>query len=107
MMSNEFLKKLGVVGIAFGLTASPLALADFHDEEENQETYPEETAPDTNGNAQSDADFDSVEYENEEEEWETDEWEEENEEEEWETDEWEEENEEEEWEEEGDADQDW
>ncbi len=86
MMSKEFLKKLGIVGITFGLTASPLALADFHDEEEEQETTPEETAPDASGNAPA---IDGVEYENEEEEWETsdDEWEEENEEEEWETDE--------------------
>ena len=94
MMSKEFLKKLGIVGITFGLSASPLAMAGYQDgEQEGQDTYPEETAPETSSNAPV---LDGVEYENEEEEWET-------------TDEWEEENEEEEWDDNGDTDtdQDW
>ncbi|MCC5882288.1 MAG: hypothetical protein JJU25_06570 [Halomonas sp.] len=109
MMSKEFLKKLGIVGITFGLSASPLVMAGYHDEEqEGQDTFPEETAPETSGQAPV---IDGIEYENEEEEWETadDEWETEDEEEEWETadDEWETEDEEEEWETDEDDDQDW
>ena len=107
MMSKEFLKKLGIVGITFGLSASPLAMAGFADEEqEGQDTFPAETAPETSGQAPV---IDGIEYENEEEEWDADEWEEENEEEEWETadDEWETEDEEEEWETDEDDDQDW
>lgn len=114
MMSKEFLKKLGIVGITFGLSASPLVLAGDTTGEEDSEVYPEETAP-GDADTQHEA-FDTLEYENEEEEWETtgddtttgNDWEEENEEEEWETtdSEWEEENEEEEWEDDGDTDQD-
>lgn len=89
MMSKEFLKKLGIVGITFGLAASPLAFADFHEEEE--EGVPqEETAPDAGGNTEADVGFDSIEYENEEEEFE-----------------YEEEDEEEEWEEEENGDEGW
>ena len=115
MMSKEFLKKLGIVGITFGLSASPLVLADNTAGDEDGEIYPEETAPGNDGNTLNEA-FDTIEYENEEEEWDTtgdgtttgNDWEEENEEEEWETtdNEWEEENEEEEWEDDGDTDQD-
>src|SRR5690554_7284122 len=115
MMSKEFLKKLGIVGITFGLSASPLVLAGDTTGEEDSEVYPEETAPGDDSNMQNEA-FDTLEYENEEEEVGTtgddtttgNEWEEENEEEEWETtdNEWEEENEEEEWEDDGDTDQD-
>lgn len=80
-MSKEFLKKLGIAGVSLGLLASPLAFADFHEEEEP--IPQEETAPDaTGGNAEVGVGYDSVEYENEEEEFE---YEEENEEEEWET----------------------
>lgn len=92
MMSKEFLKKLGIVGITFGLSASPLVLAGDTTGEEDSEVYPEETAP-GDANTQHEA-FDTLEYENEEEEWETtgddtttgNDWEEENEEEEWEDD---------------------
>ncbi|MFY0991245.1 hypothetical protein [Halomonas sp. C05BenzN] len=91
MMSKEFLKKLGIVGITFGLAASPLAFADFHEEEEQEGVPQEETAPDAGGNTEADAGLDTTtEYENEEEEFE-----------------YEEENEEEEWEEEEDDDQGW
>ena len=45
MMSKEFLKKLGIVGITVGLSASPLAFADFHDEEDDQGAVPQETVP--------------------------------------------------------------
>src|SRR5690554_6620058 len=52
MMSKEFLKKLGIVGITFGLSASPLVLADFHEEEDGQgSTIPQETMPGENGAA--------------------------------------------------------
>ena len=50
MMSKEFLKKLGIVGITFGLSASPLAFADFHEEDEQgQGTVPQETVPGEGG----------------------------------------------------------
>lgn len=80
MMSKEFLKKLGIFGVSFGLITSPLAFADFHEEEE--EGVPqEETAPDTGGNAEAEAGAgvdSTTEYENEEEEYEEEEeWEEE------------------------------
>lgn len=102
MMSKEFLKKLGIVGITFGLAASPLAFADFHEAEEQEGVPQEEPAPNTGGNAEAGAGLDTTtEYENEEQEFE---YEEENEEEEF---EYEEENEEEEWEEEDDEGQGW
>ncbi|MBE0488672.1 MAG: hypothetical protein IBX53_06300 [Halomonas sp.] len=94
MMSKEFLKKLGIVGITFGLAASPLAFADLHDEEPQEPAPHEEPAPDENyGSAGADDTFESTdleaseydtEYEEEEEEWTIDE-EEEEEEQEWET----------------------
>lgn len=94
MMSKEFLKKLGIVGITFGLAASPLAFADFHDEEPHEPMPHEEPAPDENyGGASADDPFAGAEaegsdyeteYENEEEEW-TFDAEEEEEEQEWET----------------------
>jgi hypothetical protein len=70
MMSKEFLKKLGILGVSFGLLASPLAFADFHDEEEEEPIPEEETFPEENGNASLTSGFDGIEYENEEEEWE-------------------------------------
>lgn len=82
-MSKEFLKKLGILGISFGLAASPLAFAEIQEEEDEFDPVQEQV----DDYAGSGVD---IEYENEEEEWE-----EENEEE-----EWEEENEEEEWEDE-------
>ncbi|PXX96247.1 hypothetical protein [Halomonas sp. LBP4] len=85
MMSKEFLKKLGIFGVSFGLIASPLAFADFHEEEEQEGVPQEETAPDAGGNAEAGAGVDSTtEYENEEEEFEYEEEEFEYEEEEWE-----------------------
>ncbi|SDM80670.1 hypothetical protein SAMN05192555_12017 [Franzmannia pantelleriensis] len=43
MMSKEFLKKVGIVGVSFGLIASPLAFADMHDEGyEPQDPAPQE-----------------------------------------------------------------
>ncbi|WP_205738506.1 hypothetical protein [Billgrantia endophytica] len=89
MMSKEFLKKLGILGISFGLIASPLAFGDFEEEEETTDPVQEQFSDDYTGSGVD------IEYENEEEEWE------EEEEEEWDE---EEENEEEEWEEEGDDD---
>ncbi|PMR77147.1 hypothetical protein [Billgrantia endophytica] len=81
MMSKEFLKKLGIVGISLGLTASPLAFADFHEEEQEPDPAPmEDAGPD--GNTEPGVDYDTTEEENEEEEFD---YEEENEEEEWET----------------------
>ena len=45
MMSKEFLKKVGIVGVSFGLIASPLAFADMHDEEfEPQDPAPQEAS---------------------------------------------------------------
>ncbi|MBD3898396.1 hypothetical protein IEI94_21295 [Halomonas sp. ML-15] len=45
MMSKEFLKKIGIVGVSFGLIASPLAFADMHDEEyEPQDPAPQESS---------------------------------------------------------------
>lgn len=94
MMSKEFLKKLGIVGITFGMAASPLAFGDFHDEEPQEPAPHEEPAPDDNyGSAGADDTFESTDYEasdhdaefeNEEEEWSFDD-EEEEEEQEWET----------------------
>lgn len=86
MMSKEFLKKLGVLGVSFGLLASPLTFAGFHEEEEQEPVPQEETAPDENYGSADDTfgtDHDATEYEDEEEEFEF-EYEEENEEEEWE-----------------------
>ncbi|MBD3898394.1 hypothetical protein IEI94_21285 [Halomonas sp. ML-15] len=86
MMSKEFLKKIGILGISFGLIASPLAMAGMDDEEyEPQDPAPqEEPAPDVDGNDEfGTTDYDT-EYEDEEEEFTFDD-EEENEEEEWET----------------------
>ncbi|WP_416138344.1 hypothetical protein ACM26W_18085 [Halomonas sp. HK25] len=85
MMSKEFLKKLGIVGITFGLAASPLAFADFHDEEPHEPAPHEEPVPDeSNGGAGADDTFDTTgpetpeydteyddEEEEEEEEWDT------------------------------------
>ncbi|SER42226.1 hypothetical protein SAMN04487958_10164 [Vreelandella subterranea] len=34
MMKTESLKKLGILGVSFGLMASPLAFADMHEEDE-------------------------------------------------------------------------
>ncbi|GGY02551.1 hypothetical protein GCM10007160_32950 [Litchfieldella qijiaojingensis] len=87
MMSKEFLKKLSIFGVSFGLITSPLAFGDFHEEEEEDKNPAQEQVTDDGGNG---AGF-STEYENEEQETEgTDEWEEEESEEE----EWEEEEEE-------------
>nr|WP_163503586.1 hypothetical protein [Halomonas socia] len=77
MMSKEFLKKLGILGISFGLVASPLAFAEFDEEEETTDPAQEQINDDYAGSGVD------IEYENEEEEWEE---EEENEEEEWEED---------------------
>ena len=64
MMSKEFLKKLGILGISFGLVASPLAFGEF-DEEEEETTDPaqEQINDDYTGSGVD------IEYENEEEEW--------------------------------------
>jgi len=93
MMSKEILKKLGIVGITFGLAASPLAFADNHDEEPHEPAPHEEPVPDEgNGNGGADDTFETTnpeasefdtEYEDEEEEWDFDD--EEDEEQEWET----------------------
>nr|WP_163501228.1 hypothetical protein [Halomonas socia] len=88
MMSKDFLKKIGILGVSFGLIASPLAMAGMDDEEyDPQDPAPqEEPAPDVDGGDEfstNDDEFDT-EYEDEEEEFTFDE-EEENEEEEWET----------------------
>lgn len=45
MMSKEFLKKLGIVGITLGLSASPLAFATTENQTGDQEVFPEETGP--------------------------------------------------------------
>src|SRR5690554_2264998 len=45
MMSREFLKKLGIVGITLGLSASPLAFATTENQTGDQEVFPEETGP--------------------------------------------------------------
>ncbi|MGM0785345.1 MAG: hypothetical protein ACQEUM_14625 [Pseudomonadota bacterium] len=82
MLSKETLNKLGVFGVAFGLLASPLTYADFHEEEEPQEE--EQTLPDSSGNSETGNGAETTEYENEEQETETFEYEEEDEEEEWE-----------------------
>ncbi|APX94648.1 hypothetical protein BWR19_17925 [Halomonas sp. 1513] len=56
MMSKEFLKKVGIVGVSFGLIASPLAFADMHDEEyEPQDPAPQE-ASGVEGSTDSDLD---------------------------------------------------
>lgn len=41
MMKKESLKRLGILGVSFGLMASPLAFADMHEEDE-QDTVPQE-----------------------------------------------------------------
>lgn len=65
MLSKEFLKKLGIFGVSFGLIASPLTFAGSPEEEEEQEPIPqEETVPEATGATG----YDSTEYENEEEE---------------------------------------
>ncbi|TFH84850.1 hypothetical protein EQG41_20270 [Billgrantia azerbaijanica] len=82
MMSKEYLKKLGVLGVSFGLLTSPLAFADFHEEEQPPEEE-EETLPDSGGNLEADTGLDTVVYGSEEdekpyeEEEEEEEWEEE------------------------------
>src|SRR5690554_2649816 len=45
MMSREFLKKLGIVGITLGLSASPLAFATTENQTGDQEVFPEATGP--------------------------------------------------------------
>src|SRR5690554_5376742 len=49
MMSKEFLKKLGIVGITLGLSASPLAFATTENQTGDQEVFPEETKPGNQG----------------------------------------------------------
>ncbi|MGM0544728.1 MAG: hypothetical protein ACQERP_12770, partial [Pseudomonadota bacterium] len=41
MLKTESLKKLGILGVSFGLMASPLAFAGMHEEDE-QDTAPQE-----------------------------------------------------------------
>lgn len=42
MMSKEFLKRIGVLGVSFGLLASPLAFGDFPKEAEEANPAQEE-----------------------------------------------------------------
>ena len=49
MMTKEFLKKLGIVGITLGLSASPLAFATTENQTGDQEVFPEETGPGNQG----------------------------------------------------------
>lgn len=46
MMKTESLKKLGILGVSFGLMASPLAFADMHEEDEQDPAPQEETMED-------------------------------------------------------------
>lgn len=79
MMKTESLKKLGILGVSFGLMASPLAFADMYEQDEQDPAPQEETRQDEGQGSMNS--FDSEEegqgtttYEEEEEEqedWET------------------------------------
>lgn len=86
MLSKDALKKIGILGVSFGLIASPLAFGEMQEDEfEPQDPAPqEEPAPDVNGGEEIGTDDYDTEYEEEEEEFTLDD-EEEHEEEEWET----------------------
>ncbi|QJQ97128.1 hypothetical protein HIO72_11360 [Halomonas sp. PA5] len=66
-MSKEFLKKIGILGVSFGLIASPLAFAAQDDEYEPMDPAPqEEPAPDVDTNSEFDNDeFDNDDFETE------------------------------------------
>lgn len=49
-MNMEALKKIGILGVTFGLAASPLAFADDHGEMEGQDPTHEETMMDEDAN---------------------------------------------------------
>lgn len=54
MMSMELLKKAGILGVTFGLMASPLAFADTTDHssiEQNQDSMEEPMTPESEGSA--------------------------------------------------------
>lgn len=42
MMKTDYLKKLGILGVSFGLMASPLAFAGMEGSDEEQEPTPQE-----------------------------------------------------------------
>lgn len=48
-MKTEFLKKLGILGVSFGLMASPLAFAGMEGSDEQEPTPQEETMQDDQG----------------------------------------------------------
>lgn len=88
MMKKDSLKKLGILGVSFGLMASPLAFAEMEGTTEQEPAPQEEPMQDEQGSfntsdigQEQDQDFDT-EYEEEEEEFtyeeeeeEQDEWE--------------------------------
>jgi len=64
MMSKELLKKAGILGVTFGLMASPLAFADTTDHssiDQNQDSMVEDEPMDTHSNG----DTNSGSYDNE------------------------------------------
>lgn len=75
MMKTESLKKLGILGVSFGLMASPLAFAQVDSSDEYEPTPQEETKQDDQGTFNSyDTEQDEgadvgTEYEEEEEEF--------------------------------------
>lgn len=88
MMKKDSLKKLGILGVSFGLMASPLAFAGMEENDDYEPAPQEEPMQDEQGSfntsdvgQEQDQDFDT-EYEEEEEEFtyeeeeeEQDEWE--------------------------------
>lgn len=86
-MKTDSLKKLGILGVSFGLMASPLAFAEVQSDE-TQEPVPQEETMDDEQGAFHSADTDEeigTEYEEEEQEDQDFTFEEEEEEEEWDT----------------------
>ena len=51
MMSREFLTRIGVIAIALGLTAAPLAFADSHEKEEMNGEHGQSEQTTTHGTA--------------------------------------------------------
>ncbi|WP_249978245.1 hypothetical protein [Vreelandella olivaria] len=86
-MKKESLKKLGILGVSFGLMASPLAFAGMEGQDEYEPAPQEETAPDDQGTYNSfdteqdtttefeeeEQEFTYEEEEEEEDQWETEE----------------------------------